>query len=395
MTHSNPAPRDFGYGEDETLLRDMARKLLDGRLSTESLRTLVGDHPAPVYDRGERPAWNEKLWREIVELGWTGLAISEDEGGSDISLVGIAGMIEEVGRHALPSPLLPTLCASLVLRAAHSEAAKPVLACIASGDTASLAITNERGSWEPEHAPLTARKQGNDLVLSGVARYVQDASKVGLFIASAKLGDSLVLCVIERDAEGLTVEPDHIHDLTRDQGSLQLDGVRVADGAVLSHDGAAALHTAWPSLLCLISADLCGASEHMLQLTVEYARQRVQFDRPIGFFQAVKHPLVDAMLDIDRARSLLYHACAEIDAGSDRADIAARMAKSAASDAAAFISDRAVQLHGGIGFTWEYGLHIHFKRNLHNQALFGDGVHQRKKLAERIIGPTGQPAQSS
>jgi alkylation response protein AidB-like acyl-CoA dehydrogenase len=125
----------------------------------------------------------------------------------------------------------------------------------------------------------------------------------------------------------------------------------------------------------------------LLQTTVEYAKERVQFDRPIGFFQAVKHPLVDAMVEIDRARSLLYYAAAEIDAASDRMEIAARMAKSAASDAAAFISDRAVQLHGGIGFTWEYGLHIHFKRNLHNQALFGDGVHHRKKLADLLIGP--------
>lgn len=122
---------------------------------------------------------------------------------------------------------------------------------------------------------------------------------------------------------------------------------------------------------------------------VEYAQQRVQFDRPIGFFQAVKHPLVDAMVEIDRARSLLYHACAEIDAGSMHAETAARMAKSAASDAAAYTSDRAIQLHGGIGFTWEYALHIFFKRNLHNQALYGDGVHQRKKLADLLMGPIG------
>ena len=139
-----------------------------------------------------------------------------------------------------------------------------------------------------------------------------------------------------------------------------------------------------------MSADLCGASEWLLQATVEYAKERVQFDRPIGFFQAVKHPLVDAMVEIDRARSLLYSACAEIHAGTDRAEYAARMAKSAASDAAAFMSDRAIQLHGGIGFTWEYGLHIYFKRNLHNQALYGDGVHHRAKLADILIGPIGQ-----
>ena len=144
---------------------------------------------------------------------------------------------------------------------------------------------------------------------------------------------------------------------------------------------------AWPSLLVLVAADLCGSSEWQLQATVEYAKQRKQFDREIGFFQAVKHPLVDAMVLIDRARSLLYHAASEIDVGSENAESASRMAKSAASDAGAFISDRSVQLHGGIGFTWECDVHIFFKRSMHNQALLGDGVHQRKKLADALIGP--------
>jgi len=132
-----------------------------------------------------------------------------------------------------------------------------------------------------------------------------------------------------------------------------------------------------------------GASEWQLQTTVEYAKTRRQFERPIGFFQAVKHPLVNAMIAIDRARSLLYHAAACIDAESPEAPAAARMAKSAASDAGAFASDRSVQLHGGIGFTWECDVHLYFKRSLHNQMLFGDGVHQRRHLADHLIGPIG------
>ena len=148
----------------------------------------------------------------------------------------------------------------------------------------------------------------------------------------------------------------------------------------------AAIAAAWPSILVVVAADLCGSSEWQLQTTVEYAKQRKQFDHELGFFQAVKHPLVNAMVEIDRARSLLYHAASCIDVGSDEAEVAARMAKSAASDAGAFISDRSVQLHGGIGFTWECDVHIFFKRSMHNQALFGDGVHQRKKLANRLIG---------
>lgn len=392
MTDVQTAPRDFGFGEDEIMLRDIARKLLDERLPTDRLRNLVAKAPEPVYDKGERAPWDETLWAEIVELGWTGLAVSEDNGGSGFSFVGIAGLVEEIGRRALPSPLIPTLSASLVLRAAGGDVADRLMSRIAGGASASLAITNERGSWEADDAPLIASADGEGLVLDGAASFVQDALKADFLIASARLGDQILLCSVEADAVGLRLEADHIHDLSRDQASAIFNGVRIASDAIVSRDAEAPLKSTWPALLVLVSADLCGASEWLLQTTVDYAKQRVQFERPIGFFQAVKHPLVDAMVAIDRARSLLYHAAAEIDANAPNAEIAARMAKSAASDAAAFISDRAIQLHGGIGFTWEYGLHIYFKRNLHNQALFGDGVHQRKKLADLFIGPVGRSA---
>jgi alkylation response protein AidB-like acyl-CoA dehydrogenase len=384
------APRDFGFGEDEAILRDMARKFLTDKLPTDTLRRLVAEAPEPVYDAGGRAPWDAALWSEIVELGWTGLAIDEEAGGSGVSMVGIAGIVEEVGRAALPSPLIPTLSASLLLRHAGGDVAARVLAEIAGdGAAASLALTNAAGSWEPTDAPLTARAEGDDLILSGSAHFVQDAVKVAYLVASARLGDALVLCVVPTDAPGLTLEQDHIHDLTRDQATVHFADVRIGADAIVSRDAAGILEAAWPAFLTLVAADLCGAAEWLLQTTVAYANERVQFERPIGFFQAVKHPLVNAMVDIDRARSLLYHAAAEIDAGTAGAETAARMAKSAASDAAAFMSNRAIQLHGGIGFTWEYALHIYFKRNMHNQALYGDGVYQRRKLAETLIGPIG------
>lgn len=389
MPEKNTAPKDFGFGEDEAMLRDLARKFLDEQLPVETLRRLVAEAPEPVYDEGERARWDAGLWKEIVELGWTGLAVGEEEGGAGISLAGIAGVVEEAGRHALPSPLVPTLAASLVLRAAGGAVAKAALERIAQGGTASLAITGERGSWDPNEPALAAREDGDGLVLDGVACFVQDAFKVDRLIASARLGDAVVLCVADAAAAGVTLEADHIHDLTRDQATVRFDGVRVAPEGVVSTDALAALRQAWPGLLVLVAADLCGTSEWQLQTTVEYARQRTQFDRPIGFFQAVKHPLVDAMVEIDRAKSLLYHAACEIDRGSDQAETAARMAKSAASDAGAFISDRSIQLHGGIGFTWECDVHLYFKRSMHNQALYGDGVHQRKQLANALIGPIG------
>ena len=387
MTTAKDAPKDFGFGEDEALLRDLACKFLDERMPVETLRRLVAEAPEPVYEEGQRAQWDAGLWKEIVELGWTGLAVGEAEGGADISLVGIAGLVEEVGRHGLPSPLVSTLSSTFVLRAAGGDAATQLMARIAQGASASLAITNERGSWDPSDAPLEAQVDGEDLILSGSACFVQDGFKADWLIASARLGAEIVLCAVKRDAPGLRLEADHIHDLTRDQSTAHFDAVRIGEGGVVSRSAASALCAAWPALLVLVSADLCGSSEWQLQATVEYAKQRKQFDREIGFFQAVKHPLVDAMVSIDRARSLLYHAACEIDVGSENAETAARMAKSAASDAGAFISDRSVQLHGGIGFTWECDVHIFFKRSMHNQALLGDGVHQRKRLADALIGP--------
>jgi alkylation response protein AidB-like acyl-CoA dehydrogenase len=304
-------------------------------------------------------------------------------------MVGIAALIEEVGRHALPSPLVATLCSAFALRAAGTPAADAWLARIADGAAASLAITDARGSWEPEGCGVTARTDGANLVLSGAAHFVQDAFKADVLVVSARRESGLVLCAVPADSAGTVLGQDHIHDLTRDQGTVHFDGARVPRENVVAEDGAAALRRAWPTLLVAVAADLCGTSEWQLQATVEYAKQRKQFERQIGFFQAVKHPLVNAMIEIDRARSLLYHAACCIDTGDEGAEIAARMAKSAASDAGAFISDRSVQLHGGIGFTWECDVHLFFKRSMHNQMLYGDGAYQRKVLAERLIGPIG------
>jgi alkylation response protein AidB-like acyl-CoA dehydrogenase len=382
-------PRDFGFGEDEQLARDLARRFLDENLPISRLRALVAADPEAAYERGERPAWDEGIWKQIGELGWAGLAVPESAGGVGGKMVGIAALVEEVGRHALPSPFVATICAAFALRAARSAAADAWLARIADGAAASLAITDARGSWEPDDTGVTARADGADLVLSGAAHFVQDAFKADFFVVSARGARGIVLCAVPADAAGALLVQNHIHDLTRDQATVKLDGVRVPRENVVCEDGAAALRHAWPSLLVAVAADLCGTSEWQLQTTVEYAKQRKQFERQIGFFQAVKHPLVNAMIEIDRARSLLYHAACCIDSDDPGAEAAARMAKSAASDAGAFISDRSVQLHGGIGFTWECDVHLFFKRSLHNQTLYGDGAYQRVKLADQLIGPIG------
>jgi alkylation response protein AidB-like acyl-CoA dehydrogenase len=380
-------PKDFGFGADEEMLRDIARQFLDEHLPVQTLRILVAEDSDAVYERGERTRWDEGLWKQIVELGWTGLAVPESAGGVGFKLAGIAGLIEEVGRHALPSPLVATLNATYVLNAAEGESATKWTGAIAEGTAATLAITDATGSWSPDDSGVTARSEGGATVLSGAAHFVQDALKADFFVTSARRGVERILCVVPRSAAGLRIEPDHIHDLTRDQATLYFDDVSIDAEGVVSTTAARAIAEAWPSILVTVSADLCGCAEWQLQATVEYAKNRKQFDRPLGFFQAVKHPLVNAMMAIDRAKSLIYHAACCVDEGSPDAETVARMAKSAASDAGAFISDRSVQLHGGIGFTWESDVHLFFKRSLHNQALYGDGSYQRRKLADELIGP--------
>ena len=381
-------PRDFGFGSDEEMLRDLARKFLDEQLPIEKLRDLVARDHTAVYERGEPTHWEPDLWKQMGELGWNGLAAPEAAGGVGFKMAGIAALVEELGRHAVPSPFLATLNASFALRAADSEAARATLVRIVDGASASLAITDAKGNWEPGACDVTARDAGDaGVVLAGRAHFVQDAFKADLLVTTAQARDELLLCIVPVDAAGLSLTQDHIHDLTRDQASVRFHEVRVPASSIASRDAAAVLERAWPALLVAVAADLCGTSEWQLQTTVEYARNRKQFDHPLGFFQAVKHPLVNAMIAIDRARSLLYHAACCIHQERDDAPTAARMAKSAASDAGAFISDRSVQLHGGIGFTWECDVHLFFKRSLHNQALYGDGAHQRQKLADLLIGP--------
>jgi alkylation response protein AidB-like acyl-CoA dehydrogenase len=386
MSQSIPA-KNFGFGEDEQMLRDIARKFLDEKLPVQTLRDLVAQDSDAVYERGEPTRWDEGLWKQMVELGWAGLAVPEANGGLGFKLAGIVGLVEELGGHAAPTPLIATLNATYVLAACDGENASSALQQIADGATASLAVTDAKGSWDASACDVSATTEGDGVVLSGTAYFVQDAAKSELFVTLAQRGSELILCVVRRDTQGVTIERDHIHDLTRDQGRVLFDNVQVIGADVVSEKATPTLERAWPSVLTTVSADLCGCAEWQLQTTVEYAKNRKQFEHQLGFFQAVKHPLVNAMMAIDRARSLVYHAASCVDAGSDEAATASRMAKSAASDAGAYMSDRSVQLHGGIGFTWESDVHLFFKRSMHNQALYGDGSYQRRLLAETLIGP--------
>ncbi len=380
-------PEDFGFGEEEQLVRDLARRFLAEHAPVEKLRERVaGDHREAYESEIPPLAYDEKLWKRIVELGWTGLAIPVKAGGVGMKMVALAALSEELGRAALPSPLTATLLAACVVRQAPEKLADAWLEQIAGGSAATLAVTNADGSWESADTDVVAEPFRDGVSLRGTASFVQDARKASFFVVSARSAGGVGLYCVDAGAPGVSIAPDRIVDLTRDQARVELRDVQLPADAVIALPGTGdrVLERALPELLTIIASDICGAAEWQLQATASYAQIRVQFDRPIGFFQAVKHPLVNMMLDVDRARSLVYAAACAIDCASESALRLARMAKSAASDAAEFCSNRSLQLRGGIGFTWECDVHIYFKRQKHNQFLLGDGIYQRARLADRV-----------
>jgi alkylation response protein AidB-like acyl-CoA dehydrogenase len=380
-------PKDYGFGQDEQILRDSARRFLEEVASIDKVRRLVAADATEAYETSTPPArFDEAAWQKAVELGWTAVAVPEEAGGLGMKCVAAAALAEEIGRRAVPMPLLSTMLATFVLREAGTAAANDWLGKIVAGSVATLAIANAEGSLEPTETGVRAEARGDGVVLDGTAHFVQDARKASFFLVAATSGEKVGLYAVPADDPGVTIHPDHIVDLTRDQAHVSFDRVRVAPAAVVAPPpkGVEALRKATPAMLTIVAADIVGAAEWQVQTTAEYAKVRRQFEHPIGFFQAVKHPIVNMMLAVDESRSLVYNAACAIESEPELAEKYARMAKASASDTAAYCSGRSVQLHGGIGFTWECDVQIYFKRQKHNQMLLGDGVYQRRKLAELV-----------
>ena len=369
-------PGNFGFGEEATLLKESARKFFAVFFPTDKLHAMVAaDHnPEHMSDS----CWDAALWQQMVDLGWTMLAVPESAGGVGMPAVAVAGLAEELGRAAFPCPLLGTINATYVLHACGSGGTA-ALAEIAQGLSATLAVTNREGSWLATNPDMVC----TDGRLSGTAWFVQDARKVDRLLVSAQSPAGLSLYWVAADAPGIVIAPDAIVDLTRDQAHISFDNVAAQE---VTASGLAALCHAMPAIWTVLAADMVGAAEWQLQTTVEYVSTRQQFDHPLGFFQAVKHPLVDVMVQIDQSKSLVYNAACAIDSEPERALQYAHMAKASASDTAAFASGRSVQCHGGIGFTWECFVHLYFKRQKHSQMLWGDAAWHRARLADILMG---------
>ena len=380
----NTQPRDYGFDEDQAMFKDSIRRFLDENDGRSLLRKDTAGTEDPYHGEKRSGSFDQAIWQSMVELGWTALTVPESEGGAGMNLVTAASLCEELGHAAIATPLTMTLHTTFVLREANSDAANHWLGKIAEGRSGTLAIQDSAGSFDISDTEVSAVvSAAGSTVLHGTASFVQDAQKVDFVVVAARSEKGTGLYAVDINSEGLVIEPNTIVDLTRDQARIQFRSV--AAEVIVAPGGASnVMERAIPALLTMVAADIAGAAEWQLQTTAEYAKLRIQFERPIGFFQAVKHPIVDMMICADESRSLVYNAACAYDTTPDDADRCARLAKSSASDTASFCSNRSVQLHGGIGFTWEADVQIYFKRQKHNQFLYGDGAWQRQKLAELI-----------
>lgn len=325
-------------------------------------------------------------WDEMVNLGWTGIALPESCGGSGLGVAALVPVFEAMGRAMLGTPLGATsLAAQLLLRAAGESRAERWLADIAGGAAATVALL-DGGDWG---AANTSVALGADGVLDGAKRYVQDAGVAQLFVVVASRQGDPVLAVVRRDQlADAALRSNTLIDQTRRAANVDFSGVEVAPDDVIAGDAvAAALRDVQLLGALLVAAEATGSAGACLDTIVDYLKTRKQFGKLIGSYQALKHPTVDILVSVDAARSFIYHAASIIgpEALDRDAEIACRMAKVQATEALVFAGDRAVQFHGGMGFTWECDAQLYIRRAQWAQQQFGDARHHRRRLAALLL----------
>lgn len=344
-------PRDFGYTSDHDLLRKTARRLLGEKCPIGEVRRLIDDA------RG----WDPALYAELAELGWLGLVLDEAHAGAGLDHLSLALLLEETGKALLPGPHLASIIAGIAVQTAGSDAQRTRwLAAIADGSLiATVAFTEPSSSWEPPAYATTARPSDGGYLLDGIKTHVLYGADAALVIVPAWLEGELALFAVPTSVA--RVEPEVTVDSTRRTARLTFAAARVDADARLEAVGWAAIQSR--ALLC-VAAEAVGAGQAILAQTRAYAIDRTQFGRPIGSFQAVKHPIVDVMIGIEKARSLTYYAAAALELDPDAAPTYCRAAVVAAQESLSFAADRGVQIHGGYGFTWDCDAHLFMKRSL-------------------------------
>lgn len=375
----------FAFNEDQEALRAAARDFLADHCGPTQIRAVM------ETDAGYDP---DVWWRIGAELGWASIIIPEAYGGVGLGYVELVGLMEEMGFAILCAPFFSTVClaTNALLLAGTEEQKQEHLPGIAAGETiATLAYTEATGRWNADGITAVARRDGGDFVLNGTKTFVIDGHTAQVLIVAARRAGSqgeegISLFVVPADTAGIARRFLVTMDQTRKQAEVGLHNVRVPASALMGNEGEGwklLSHTLDLAAVAL-AAEQVGGAQRCLDMTVQYAKERIQFGKPIGSFQALKHKCADMMLRVESARSAAYYAGWAAAAHEAELPVLASLAKSYCSDAYFFCAAESVQIHGGVGFTWEYDVHLHFKRAKSSETLLGDAAYHRELVAQRI-----------
>lgn len=368
---------DFELTDEQSGLVDSTRSLLARRSSASRARDLIDS------DEG----FDVDLWRVGTELGWPALAVAEADGGLGQQSIDLALVAVELGRGLASTPFIPTVVAADALSRSDSEQSAKVLQSICEGTlTATWAFAEFGQPWSTVGVGTTARRHGDGYLLTGSKVSVQDADAAQLLVVDALLDDEPARFLVPADADGVRIDRQHTLDVTRSYCDVTFNRAAV-DATALCAAGQAARHSLDRTMqlnTVLVCAELVGIGERMLAMTVEYVKDRVQFGRPVGSFQAVKHKCADMRIWAQASAAATYYAAMALDSDHPDADHAVSVAKAYVSEAIDRVAGHALQLHGGIGFTWEHDLHLYIRRARVNALLSGDARHHRERLCQFV-----------
>ena len=374
---------NFGFNEEQELLRSTARKFFENECASQVVRTLM------ETPEGVTPA----LWSKVAEQGWLGLTYPEAYDGMGLGLVDLVVLMEEMGRAVVPGPYFSAvlLGGGIILEAGSEAQKKEWLPKIAGGQArVTLAWMEPSAELGPDGITLAALEKGGTYTLSGTKLFVHDAHTADAIVVAARTGksgaDGISLFLVPKGAKGLTVTLLPTMDQTRKLCEVTLKGVSLGVDGRLGEIGGGwtALARVLDRATVALCAEMCGGAQKVLDMTVEYAKIRQAFGRPIGSYQGVKHKAADMLVDVENSKSITYYAAWAMDEGVSEGPLAVSMAKAYVSDAYRRVSANGIQLHGGIGFTWEHDLHLYFKRAKGSEFTFGDATFHRERVAQLV-----------
>jgi alkylation response protein AidB-like acyl-CoA dehydrogenase len=375
---------DFGFSEEQEMLRRSVKDFLEQECPTTYTRQMMDN------DTG----YSEDKWNKMAELGWQGLIFPEEHGGSGLNMVDMVVVLEEMGKNVLPGPFFSTVILGglgILLHGDRKQKERYLPAIAAGKLKATLAQVEESGRWDAGGISMPAKKSGDGFVLDGVKLFVHDAHVSDVMIVPARVSGKgekgITLFLVDTKAPGVSVNLLKTMDQTRKLCEVRFDGVKVGKDGVLGAAGKGweALERLVDAAKVALCAEMCGGAQKVLDMSVEYAKVREQFGKPIGSFQAIQHKCANMLVQVESAKSATYYAAWAVANGVAEAHLAACMAKAYCSDAYRFVSGEGIQIHGGIGFTWEHDMHLYFKRAKGSEVTFGDATWNRELVAQIVL----------